>query len=64
MQEDISAYDKERIAHINFLMDQINDLSNEIYESLVDREYPEVKAQVSNLISLLRDISASVEDDI
>ena len=59
-----SAYDKERIAHINFLMDQINDRSNEIYESLVDREYPEVKKQVSNLISLLRDISASVEDDI
>ena len=64
MQGERSAYDKERIAHINYLMDQINDSATEIYESLVDREYTEVKSQVKNLISKLKDISTSVEDDI
>lgn len=59
-----SAYDKERIAHINFLMDQIHDSTTEIYESLVDREFPKVKLQVLNLIVILKDINTSIEDDV
>jgi|TARA_B100000768_G_C11253133_1_gene365064 hypothetical protein len=59
-----SAYDKERIAHINFLMDQINDSTTEIYESLVDREFSKVKLQVQTLIIILKDINTSIEDDV
>ena len=42
MQEP-SSYDKERIAHINHLMENINDSSSQIYESLVDREFSVLK---------------------
>ena len=63
MQEP-SSYDKERIAHINHLMENINDPASEIYESLVDREFSVLKVECDKLISILKDISSSVEDDI
>tara|TARA_R110000796_G_scaffold250107_1_gene378659 strand:+ start:1104 stop:1295 length:192 start_codon:yes stop_codon:yes gene_type:complete len=63
MQEP-SSYDKERIAHINHLMENINDSASEIYESLVDREFSVLKVECDKLISILKDISSSVEDDI
>lgn len=62
MQE--SSYDKERIAHINYLMDTIHDSTAQIYESLIDREFGPLKAEISTLMAVLKDISSSVEDDI
>ena len=59
-----SAYDRERIAHINYLMDTINDSSNVIYESLVDREFKPLKKELKDLISFLREIEYSLEDEI
>jgi hypothetical protein len=59
-----SAYDRERIAHINYLMDTINDSSNVIYESLVDREFKPLKKELKDLISFLREIESSLEDEI
>ena len=59
-----SAYDKERIAHINYLMDPIHDSASEIYESLVDREFDILKTQIKELQLILSDIYSSVEDDI
>ena len=55
-----SAYDRERIAHINYLMDTINDSSNVIYESLVDREFKPLKKELKDLISFLREIESSL----
>lgn len=59
-----SAFDHERINHINHLMDSIHDSTSEIYECLVDREFVPLKIEVRKLISLLKDIEQSVEDDI
>tara|TARA_B110000908_G_scaffold172585_1_gene241005 strand:- start:20111 stop:20302 length:192 start_codon:yes stop_codon:yes gene_type:complete len=61
---DPSAYDKERIAHINYLMENIHDSTNEIYEALIDRDFKSLKQEIKTLQSLLKDISVSVEDDI
>jgi len=62
--DDTSAYDKERITHINYLMDNIHDSTDHIYESLVDRDFPTLKTQIHTLQSILKEISSSVEDDI
>jgi len=62
--EDTSAYDKERITHINYLMDNIHDSTTEIYEALMDRDFEVLKSQIKLLQSILKDISISVEDDI
>jgi len=64
MQKSPSAYDKERLTHINLLMDNIHDCTAEIYESLVDREFNNLKLVIPNLISQLKEIQSSIEDDI
>ena len=59
-----SSYDKERLIHINNLMDKIHNSTNEIYECLVDRDFDTLQNTVSNLQTLLKDFSLSVEDDL
>tara|TARA_R110002153_G_scaffold39574_3_gene113776 strand:+ start:1482 stop:1673 length:192 start_codon:yes stop_codon:yes gene_type:complete len=59
-----SAYDKERIAYINNLMDSIYNSTSQIYESLIDRDFEELKGDINNLMYILKDISSSIEDDI
>tara|TARA_R110000803_G_scaffold98598_2_gene166701 strand:+ start:530 stop:718 length:189 start_codon:yes stop_codon:yes gene_type:complete len=59
-----SAYDRERLVHINSLMDDIYDGASEIYECLVDREFEELKVIIPNLISQLKDIQHSTQDEI
>lgn len=59
-----SAYDSERLNHINHLMDEINESTNDIYEQLVDREFDSLKVTLGKLISKLRDIQNSVEDEV
>ena len=45
-------------------MDKIHNSTNEIYECLVDRDFDTLQNTVSNLQTLLKDISLSVEDDL
>ena len=59
-----SAYDNERLKHINHLMDEINDSTSQIYEHLVDREYDELKVCISSLVNKLKEIQNSVEDEV
>ena len=60
----LSAYDAERVNHINHLMKSINDSSDDIYENLVDRDFLETKKSLAKLISQLKSIEESIEDDI
>jgi hypothetical protein len=62
--KNLSAYDQERLTHINFLMENINELTSDIYESLVDREFDELKTIINKLMSQLNDIQISLEDEI
>jgi hypothetical protein len=54
-----SAFDRERLAHINFLMDSIHDSSNDIYESLVDGDIKKLNEDIARLIFILREINPS-----
>ena len=60
----ISAYDLERLNHINHLMNEIHNSADEIYEHLADREFKELKVSLTKLISQLKNIEESIEDDI
>jgi len=59
----LSAQDNERLIHINNLMDNIHDSCNSVYECLVDREFKELSAVISGLVSTLNDIDTSVKDE-
>jgi hypothetical protein len=52
-----SAFDRERLVHINSLMDDIHSSSNEIYESLVDGDIKKLNEDIARLIFILREIN-------
>ena len=54
----------ERLKHINFVMKEIHDSNNEIYELLVEQQYPELRVEVLNNIRMLRSILENMEDEI
>ena len=54
----------ERLKHINFVMNEIHDSNNEIYELLVEQQYPELRVEVLNNIRMLRSILENMEDEI
>tara|TARA_R110002096_G_scaffold43547_1_gene117595 strand:+ start:1525 stop:1662 length:138 start_codon:yes stop_codon:yes gene_type:complete len=45
-------------------MDSIYNSTSQIYESLIDRDFEELKGDIHNLMYILKDISSSIEDDI
>ena len=58
----INTADRERLVHINFVMNQIHEHSNAIYEHLVDKEYDEFASEVSMLSEVLRTLSDSINN--
>jgi|TARA_R110000796_G_C14235216_1_gene396518 hypothetical protein len=60
----LSAYEKERLSHINNKMDEMYEHLDSIYELLVDREFDELNIVVNNLIEELNDIQISITDEI
>ena len=57
-----SQVDRDRLIHINFTMDEIHDSADAIYEGLIDREYSEVRGQVTHLMSILETIRDSIDN--
>lgn len=51
----------ENINYVNAVMTEINDLTDCIYESLVDADYREMKLNIQNLIRVLRDLDKTHE---
>jgi|TARA_R110000796_G_scaffold901_4_gene3420 hypothetical protein len=62
--KNLPAYEKERINQVNFLMNQIHMSSASIYESLIDRDFEDLEQELNSLIFILKDVLASIENDI
>jgi hypothetical protein len=60
----LSAYEKERLSHINNKMDDMYEHLDSIYEFLVDREFDDLKIVVDNLMDELNDINLSITDEL
>jgi|TARA_R110000787_G_scaffold26069_1_gene72966 hypothetical protein len=54
----------ERLKLINFMMGEIHDLSDDIYENFVDQDYSQVCLCVVKLNQRLKDLVDSIEDEI
>lgn len=59
-----TAYDNERLNYINQLMGGLHDSLNSIYEHLVDRDFESLNKELTKIMSDLKDIKLSTEDDI
>ncbi len=60
----ISKDDIESITNINFTCNNLHDLSNDIYESLMDGDYPEVRMCSQTLIQSLAELIQSLDDEL
>jgi hypothetical protein len=48
----MKSLDNKRIQNINFIMDDVHNSSNSIYESLVDKDFDSLKTEVLILESV------------
>ena len=60
----MKSLENKRIQNINFIMDDVHDSSNSIYEHLVDKDFDSLKAEVQTLIKKLKLILESVQDEL
>ena len=50
-----------KVNHVNFVRGEINDLTDDIYESLMDEEYNTAQGNIDSLIEKLKEISSSIK---
>ena len=60
----MKSLEDKRIQNINFIMDDVHASSNNIYESLVDKDFDSLKKEVQSLIKQLKLILESVQDEL
>ncbi len=60
----ITPLDKKRLQNINFIMSDIHDSVNQIYETLVDQEYDETRKTILLLNSKLKTINESINNEL
>ena len=59
-----SSIDAERIKHVNYLMDGLNNRLTELYEELADRETDQARKVIKILIEDLKNLHDSMEDEL
>lgn len=57
-------FESKRVQNINFIMNDIHNSSNQIYEHLIDEEFLELKQEINKLIKNLKLVLESVQDEI
>jgi len=60
----ITPLEQKRLQNINFIMEDIHDSVNQIYETLVDQEYEETRKSILTLNSKLKTINESINDEL
>jgi hypothetical protein len=64
MSKKPNALERKRLAHINYLMDEVHSSTNAVYEHFIDREYSKAKHATYSLIKRLKEVIQSLEDEI
>ena len=60
----ITPLEQKRLQNINFIMEDIHDSVNQIYETLVDQEYDDTRKSILTLNSKLKTINESINDEL
>ena len=60
----MKSLDNKRIQNINFIMDDVHNSSNSIYESLVDKDFDSLKTEIQSMIKQQKLILESVQDEL
>lgn len=54
----------QRVKHINHLMNNIHNLSTEIYEGLIDGDFNNADSSIDELILTLNNIKTTIKDEV
>jgi len=60
----ITPLEKKRTQNINFIMSDIHDSVNQIYETLIDQEYDDTRKSILALNSKLKSINESINHEL
>ena len=60
----ITPLEKKRIQKINFIMSDIHESVNQIYETLIDQEYDNTRKSILTLNSKLKSINESINHEL
>jgi len=64
MPNPISHDDVTAISHINHVTNEMHNLSNELYEDLMDRDHEMAKNKARNIILVMNELIKSLSDEI
>ena len=53
---------KTTVQYVNSIMGEINDLTDDLYESLIDNENEDSLITIEKLLTVLRDVRSSCKD--
>ena len=59
----IELKDINTINYINFTMSEVNNLTDDIYESMIDSEYRELNKNIDALIKILNEIKKTHKNE-
>ena len=60
----ITPLEKKRIQNINFIMSDIHESVNQIYETLIDQEYDNTRKSILTLNSKIKSINESINHEL
>jgi hypothetical protein len=64
MATPISADDIQAINHINYVSNSMHELTDELYEDLMDRDHEQAKLKAKNIIHIMNELIKSLSDEI
>ena len=64
MKKELTSQEVNRLNHINFLMNDLHNSLNNIYENLVDHENESLKKEVTMLIYKLKQLLADAKEEV
>jgi|TARA_R110000796_G_scaffold56216_4_gene130461 hypothetical protein len=60
----ISRNDVEVISHINYVTNNLHDLTDDLYEDLMERDNQSAKKKAKYIVNLMEELIQSLSDDI
>ncbi|MAO23185.1 MAG: hypothetical protein CMJ25_20725 [Phycisphaerae bacterium] len=60
----ISRNDVEVISHINYVSNNLHDLTDDLYEDLMERDNQSAKEKAKYIVNLMEELIQSLSDDI
>tara|TARA_Y100001938_G_C7811061_1_gene291907 strand:- start:249 stop:446 length:198 start_codon:yes stop_codon:yes gene_type:complete len=61
---ELTSVERKRVQNINFVMNDLYTLLPSIYENLMDKDYTEVRKNVSLMSRALKGVSESVRQEV